>query len=202
MSPRTYLISAAALAAALALAGCSSTTSPASAPPDPSTPTTTAAAPPADGITGYGATVDGWDSAHTEDHEFQAGAVYNSDPGLPQVNGHTGAKYTTVDPQGGRVTSYTVNFLPASLPSAESLITREFPTDTQVLWTQKFESCVQVEYSSPTLHKALGHTQPGDALVEFTDLQDDGADAANPTQFNQASMSDLPGAQPDPSSGC
>jgi hypothetical protein len=158
-------------------------------------------AAPSNGLTGYGAIPAVWNSTHTEDHEFAPSSVFDADPALPNVNGHTGAKYTAVDP-GDRITSYDVNFLPLPLSAAKDLLGHEFPADASVLWTQTANTCVQVEYTSPTLRSALGHNQPGDAFVEFSDVQPDGSSASQPTQFNEAIVMPLPGGQPDPSFSC
>lgn len=163
---------------------------------------TTTNPPPAPHLTGYGATIADWDSAHTPDPDFDAGSTYGADPSLPPVNGHTGAKYTAVQPLGGRVTDYYVNFLPISLAGAEQIISAEFPSDMRILWTSHVDTCVQVEYASTLVHAATGNTQVGDALVEYGDIQPDGSSAPSPTTFNQALISDLPGAQPDPSATC
>jgi hypothetical protein len=154
-----------------------------------------------DGLTGYGATVAEWNSHHTLDDVFAPGSVYDADPSLPQINGHTGAKYVAVQ-AAGRVTSYTINLHSAPLSSVESVVAGEFPSDAHVLWTAKKDTCVQVEYASAMVHAAMGNTQVGDAFVQYDDVQPDGSSALNPTEFNEAIVMDLPGAQPDPNFGC
>ena len=73
---------------------------------------------------------------------------------------------------------------------------------SRILWTQQAGTCVQVEYGSATLHSALGNTEVGDALVEYSDVVPGVAPSDNPTTFNDASVSDMPGAAPDPTAMC
>lgn len=188
-----------------------STTAPASTQPaapttattrPPAPPPSSQAPPPPVALTGYAATLEAWEAAHKADPDFAPGTVYNADPSLPTVNGHTGAKYTTVQPLGGHVTNYTVNIAPASLAGAQAIIAAEFPPDTHILWTNRVGTCVQVEYASATIHTALGNTDVGDALAEYSDVRPDGTSAPGPTSFNQVLISNLPGAQPDPAASC
>jgi hypothetical protein len=164
--------------------------------------TTRPVTPPPVTLTGYGATVANWARTHTADSYFAAGSAYDPDSSLPRTAGRTTDKYVAVQPIGGRITDYTVNLPSASLAGAESAIAGEFPPDAHILWTQHVSGCVQVEYASATIHAAIGNTDVGDALVEFSDVVPGVAPSNQPTTFNDASVSDMPGAAPDPSASC
>lgn len=158
-------------------------------------------APPVDNLTGFGATRDTWDRTHVEDHYFDGGA-YDPDPSLPQTDGRVTDKYVGVNGIAGYIGNYTVNLSSTSLTGAESVIAGEFPPDAHILWTQHISGCVQVEYASAAVHAALGSTDVGDALVEYSDVVAGAAPPASPTTFNDALVSDTSGAQPDPTSNC
>lgn len=165
----------------------------ASGPPGPSTPTGLTTEPPApvDTLTGYGATIATWDGTHTPDTDFDPGTVYDPDPSLPTVYGNEGARYVSVQPVGGRVTNYTENLGALTLANAESVVGREFPADTRVLWSQQLTGCTQVELASPTLHRVLGDTGTGDVQVEYF---------GGPAGY--AMLANVPGAKPDPTAFC
>ena len=156
-------------------------------------------------ITGFGALVDDWNRVHTPDHDFAAGSVYDPDPELPSINGHTGAVYVLVSPSDGRILSYAMN-LPAgtSLRTAIASAGRQFPPDARILWTARRDLCVQAQFASRLLGRALAVPIIGDprglVMVEFEDIDDRGNDVAGPQRFNSASF-DLggtgsPGASP------
>jgi hypothetical protein len=161
-------------------------------------PVTTSRQPaaPADTLTGYGATIAAWNAHHTADTYYDPGSAYDPDLALPRNAGRVWDKYVAVQPLGGRVTDYTVHLVPMSLANAQAILTAEFPADTRVLWTQHLSGCTQVEYTSPTLHTALGNTDTGDALVEYSNTDSSSA------LVTEAMVSDMPGAQPDPSATC
>lgn len=158
-------------------------------------------APPVDNLTGFGATRDTWDRTHAEDHYFDGGA-YDPDPSLPHTGGRVTDKYVGVNGIAGYIGNYTVNLPSASLMGAESVIAHEFPPDVRILWTQHISGCVQVEYASATVHAALGSTDVGDALVEYSDLVPNAPIPTDPTTFNEALVSDTSGAAPDPTANC
>lgn len=183
-------------------APATTTTAPAATTPARTTqrPATTTPRPaaPADTLTGYGATVGRWDATHTPDANYAAGSAYDPDPALPPANGRAADRYVGVQPLGGRVTDYEMNLAPMSLATAETVIAKEFPADTRVMWSQPLPTCTLVEYASPTLHALLGHTDPGDVQVVY-------ASQAKPGQastVDEATFSDLPGAAPDPAASC
>lgn len=154
---------------------------------------------PDDGLTGFDATDQAWDAHHTQHPDYGNGYVYDPDPALPQVNGHTGATYTDVQHVGGRVVGYTVHLQPAPLAAAIDRARHEFPADAQVAWQERLDRCVKVEFHSATLTRAAGASG---ATVVLYDVTDDGSDVSNPTRFNQALVERIDEKTPDPSFGC
>ena len=133
--------------------------------------TSTTSSPPA--VTGYGATTAVWNGTHTPDHEFDPEAVYNPDPSLRSVDGHTGAAYTAVRHESGHVLGYEYHFhsVPISEAKAE-VLSSEFPSDTRVVWfTTKGGTCAFMLIQSDALRRELGSKAIGDtsgeASVEF-----------------------------------
>ena len=175
-----------------------------SAPPSslaPATPPAPVVTTPT--ITSFGATDQEWNATHTEDTEFAPGAVYDADPSLPEVNGHTGAKYTEVLHTAGHVTSYSLNLHDGTkLAQATAATTADFPADTTLLWTANKDTCAQAEFRSATLGAALSDPSTGDptgdVFVEFT--TGDGYDPSNVTQVLVGGLGDYPTAQDAP--GC
>ena len=172
---------AATFAAALLLTGCATTSAKAPTATTPATasastpttaPTGTAATaratsatstshttPSGPALTGFGATAADWETHHQPDSDFDPGSVYNADATLPQINGHTGAKYTTVSVLGGRVLNYQLNFHQGTtITAALTEVAAEFPADATVLWKQQASGCYQVEFQSPSIGKALATT--------------------------------------------
>lgn len=166
---RAWLVIFAA-SSAFVIAACGETASepsatvpPATAPVSTSSPTAAAStdsptvAPSAAGITGYGATVADWNSAHTQAPFCAPGGCYDPDPSLAQVNGHEGVRYFGVSTSNGRVLDYSMAFAhgtPQSIASAT--VMREFPSDVAVLWTTTKATCYQMEVTSATLGGVLG----------------------------------------------
>ena len=158
---------AGAVAAALMLAGCAGagpaagpSASPPSTPPaSPSQAVAEKASGPA--LAGFGATAAQWNHAHRLDTSVPAGNAY-----LPHVDGSDNEDtWQLVTVSGGRVTSYTLNVVPASLKLAEARARQELPADARVLWTRTVGStCAQEQFESATLTAALGD---GQVNVEF-----------------------------------
>jgi hypothetical protein len=181
---------------ALAAAGCSGS-SPATATPAPATSETTAAAPVVppssaapDGLTGFGATIDVWDATRDPDSDFQAGSVYDADPTLPPINGHTGARYVTVSGTETRVTHYQVNFHPqTSIADAlADILQNEFPPDAKFLWKKDrtADGCYDAEVISPTFAKAATAAGIGDGSgMVYVYAQSNGA---NVPYFNASDV--------------
>ena len=121
-------------------------------------PATTARPAP----TGFGATLAQWKAAHQLKMSVPARDAY-----LPRVAGDPDDSDTwqLVTAVGGRVNSYTVNVVPASLRSAEARARQELPADARVLWRHTFGgTCAQEQFESATLAAALGD---GQVNVEF-----------------------------------
>lgn len=187
---------AAALAGSVAACGGSSPTTASAGAASPGT-SSTLAAPPSSaapsaaadgaGLTGLGASTDSWDSTRNPDQDFDAGTAYGADPALPQINGHTGARYVTVSASGGYVVGYQVNY-PAHTAIATVLsdvLHREFPPDAAYLWKRTVAGgCYQAEVKSAKLAKALTGEGLGDGtglvFVEAKSLAGGGVfDASN-----------------------
>lgn len=200
VGPHTSPSSNAAAPSASTSAPAPTTTTPAATTPvrttqRPATATTHPAAP-VDTLTGYGATVARWNATHKVDPSYTAGSAYNPDPSLPPANGRTADTYVAVQPLGGRVTDYTINMAATPLSGAETVVGREFPADTRLLWAQPLTGCTIVEYASPTLRAALGDTDTGDAQVVYA------SQAQSTSTVDEATVSDQPGAAPDPAASC
>jgi hypothetical protein len=143
----------------------------------PSLPTARAARPFTSGhqseLKGFGATTAAWNSAHKAVPGYIPGAVYDTDPSLPKVNGHEGSKYFAVIHENGRVLQYEMAFanLPVSDVQRQILLT-EFPPDARTLWFVVKDSCAQMLVQSATVGKALSGKAIGDTvgttLIEFS----------------------------------
>jgi hypothetical protein len=171
---------------AIALAGCGSSESSSSSTPTAAAsnesattaaseqPTTAGASsePKPGELTGWGATDAAWNSAHMEDSQFSSGSVYNQNPSLQEINGHTGAEYTAVIHQDGHVLNYYYNFQSKSISEAKAeVLSSQFPTETHIVWFTDKGSCADMLVQSDALRKALSGKTIGDnegtALVEF-----------------------------------
>jgi hypothetical protein len=161
-------LTAASALAVLILAGCAGansaaqpSASPPSSPATSPSPAAVAATTSGPTLTGFGATLAQWKTAHTLDLSVSARNAY-----LPRVAGSDGEDtWQVVTVAGGRVISYTLNVLPSSLRSAEARARQELPADAQVLWRHTFgDTCAQEQFRSATLAAALGD---GQVNVEF-----------------------------------
>jgi hypothetical protein len=167
------------------------TASPSSRTTESATPAATATSTPQVRITGFGATDADWNRAHTPDPDFASDSVYDPDPTLPTINGHTGAKYVTVTHQNGRVTVYTLNLHPrTTIDQAKGIALQEFPPDTHILWFTVKDACAEMEVQSAILAAALGAPPLGDpqgqAYVELDSALPDGTATYNATNINEA----------------
>lgn len=135
-------------------------------------------------ITGFGATQDAWNGAHTADT----------------------SRYSSVFATGGRILSYEMH-LPdgQSVDQAKAAALKEFPSDATVLWFTQENQCSQMEVQSNALGTALADPAIGDAsgtaLVEFQSQlsgNDSSYDPANNNDIffsaaSYANASDAPG---------
>jgi hypothetical protein len=168
---------AAAVVMAGMLAACGGTAQP---PPTPR---------PSSTITGFGATVADWNASHIADADFAPGSVYNADPTLPSIDGHTGARYVTVRGSNGRITNYSMNLHAEPIAAARADVIREVPPDATVLWAQARDTCYQEVVTSATLAKALGSVQFGDTnggvFFEFSTSKSGVLSAYDPNRVDQ-----------------
>jgi hypothetical protein len=140
-----------------------------------STATTQAAAqPPNSKAAGYGASEAAWNSTHTPDNSYPSGSAYDSDPSLPEVEGHTGARYTEVSREGGRIVAYKYHFPAAAIAAAKAnVLHTQFPSDAHQVWFAVKPTCALMLVSSDTagrqLHRAgAGGAHAGQPIIEFT----------------------------------
>jgi hypothetical protein len=121
--------------------------------------------------TGLGATAAAWTAAHAPDSDFAAGSAYDKDPSLADVEGHTGARYTGVGREGGRIVEYAYHFPSAPIAVAKRhILTSQFPADTHVVAFGVRPTCAVMLVRSATLQRelsrAVGHPAVG-ASVRF-----------------------------------
>jgi hypothetical protein len=168
--------------------GCGSSTG-----SSPSTQSSTQASSSA--ITGFGATDTAWNEAHTPVPGFTPGAVYDADPSLPKVNGHTGARYTVVEHDNGYVLGYVYHFANAPISAAKADVLRtQLPFDARVVWFARKDTCAQMMVRSAKLAQTLGPMPIGDkagtVLVEFNSGANE--DTYDPRSVNDAYFIALP----------
>jgi hypothetical protein len=198
---RKFVMAAAAFTLVLTVAGCGSTspTTTSAGAASPGTSTTPAPAPGSAapsvvdsgaGLAGFGATFDVWNATRHPDPDFDQYTAYGADPALPQINGHTGARYVTVSGSNGYVTSYQVNY-PAHTAIATVLadiLRKEFPADASYLWKKQVPgSCYQAEVKSAKLAAALTSEGLGDGtgqvFVEAKSLANGGVFDASDVSY-------------------
>jgi hypothetical protein len=140
------------------------------------TATTQTAAPPAStGSSSYGASEAAWDSTHTPDNSYPSGSAYDSDPLLPEVEGHAGARYTEVGREGGRIVAYKYHFPATAIAAARAnVLHTQFPSDAHQVFFREFKpTCAFMLVRSDTvgrhLHAAgVGGAHAGEPKVVFT----------------------------------
>lgn len=159
---------------------------------------------PANNLTGYGATQDQWNRAHTSDTKFAPDSTYNPGYSSAGCSGDGAEYYAMLG-----TTNYSMclnNNL--SQAAAQAIVMREFPSDTTVLWQAKQTSgepdeCYQVEVHSPTLATVLGTS--GDALVEFQTFEphnSSGHIKYNPANVNNVLIAGQDATSPSDAPGC
>jgi hypothetical protein len=154
------------------------------------TPTIAPTAAPAPVLVGFGATDAVWNANHTADSDFAPGAVYNPDPNLPTINGHTGAGYVTVQHTHGQVLGYGMNLLPnTGIEAAKATTMGEFPGDAAILWFMVKDTCAQMEVKSPAVGSALSDPTIGDSLglvfIELDTVHTDGTASYDAQNVNE-----------------
>lgn len=156
------------------------------------------------GVTGFGASDAVWNRTHTPDTTFAAGAVYNADPSLPEVNGHTGAHYTVVQHDSGHVDGYEYHFASASISAVKADVLRtQLPSDVRIVWFARRDTCAQMMVRSPKLAqtlRALLGDKAGSVMIEFSSGAND--DTYNPRSVNDALFILLPLESRSQAPGC
>jgi glucose/arabinose dehydrogenase len=187
-------------AAMIALAGCggssSSTTtkSQATAPPTTSTPTQTSAqapgAPATSNKAGYGSTEAAWNGAHTPDDNFPAGTAYDTDPSLPQVEGHADARYTQVRRESGRIVEYVYHFPDAPLAAAKrGVFSSQLPADANEAGFSPKATCGVMVVASATLSRELNGKVPNPGKVRVVFNSGPEENAYNSRALSAAALS-------------
>ena len=146
-------------------------------------------------ITGFGAADEAWERTHTQVPGFAKGAVYDADPSLPEVNGHTGARYSLVDHESGYVLGYIYRFLNKPISAAKADVLRtQLPSDARVVWFARRGACAQMMVRSAKLAQTLGPMPIGDkdgtVVVEFNSGVNE--DTYDPRSVNEAYFIALP----------
>jgi hypothetical protein len=112
----------------------------------------------------------------------------------------TGAAYSNVTPQGGRVVEYTVNTGTLSIDAAIKRAKQELPADSREIWGAQKGNCYQVELTSSTIGHALAAPATGDPgggiLAMINTLLPDGSAVYRPAGVNEIMLS--PGSYPAP----
>lgn len=130
-------------------------------------------------LTGYGATIAAWNSAHkmVRRHgaqSFVKDACYNCTAHTAGNHGANGAGclYGALSVYGGVVDGYEM-YLPNRTPltTAETVVLRQFPSDRKILWTLGQPHCTTILVTSGKLKTALSSPKIGDSAglvtVEF-----------------------------------
>jgi hypothetical protein len=143
------------------------------------------------GVSGFGASNAVWNRTHTPDTTFAAGAVYNADSSLPEVNGHTGAHYTAVQRDNGHIDGYEYHFADASISAVKGDVLRtQLPSDARIVWFARKDTCAEMLVRSQKLAQALGEMPIGDktgtVLIYFNSGAND--DTYNPRSVNEATF--------------
>jgi hypothetical protein len=110
----------------------------------------------------------------------------------------SGAAYSNVTPQGGRVVEYTVDTATITVDAAIKRVKQELPSDSRQMWSAQKGNCYQVELTSTTIGHALAAGAVGDpsggVLAMINTLLPDGSTAYHPDGVNQIMLS--PGSYP------
>ena len=110
----------------------------------------------------------------------------------------TGAAYSNVTPQGGRVVEYTITTGTIAIDAAIKRVKQELPSDSRQVWSAQKGNCYQVELTSETLGHALAAGSAGDpgggVLAMINTLRPNGSTEYHPDGVNQIMLS--PGNYP------
>ena len=110
----------------------------------------------------------------------------------------SGAAYSNVTPQGGRVVEYTISIGTIAIDAAIRRVKQELPGDSRQVWSAQKGNCYQVEMTSATVGHALGAPAAGDpsggVLAMINTLLPNGSTEYRPDGVNQIMLS--PGSYP------
>lgn len=110
----------------------------------------------------------------------------------------SGAAYTNVTPQGGRVVEYTISIGTNAIDAAIKRVKRELPGDSRQVWSAQKGNCYQVELTSATVGHALAAPAAGDPgggiLAMIDTLLPNGSSVYRPGGVNEIMLS--PGSYP------
>ncbi|HEY2520855.1 MAG TPA: hypothetical protein VGJ19_12125 [Streptosporangiaceae bacterium] len=110
----------------------------------------------------------------------------------------SGAAYSNVTPQGGRVVEYTINTGTITVDNAIKRATQELPADAREIWSAQKGHCYQVELTSRTVGHARATpaaADPGGGILAMINtLLPDGSTAYRPAGVNEIMLS--PGSYP------
>lgn len=105
----------------------------------------------------------------------------------------SGAAYSNVTPQGGRVVEYTISTGTITIDAAIKRAKQELPADSRQVWSAQKGSCYQVELTSSTIGHALAAPGAGDPsggiLAMINTLLPDGSSVYRPDGVNQIMLS-------------
>ena len=110
----------------------------------------------------------------------------------------SGAAYSNVTPQGGRVVEFTITPGTMAIDAAIKRVKQELPGDSRQVWSAQKGNCHQVELTSATVGRALAAGAFGDpsggVLAMINTLRPDGSTEYRPDGVNQIMLS--PGSYP------
>jgi hypothetical protein len=128
---------------------------------------------------GYGASEAAWNSSHTPDNSYPSGSAYDSDPSLPEVEGHASARYTEVAREGGRIVAYKYHFPATAIAAAKANVLRtQFPSDAHQVWFTVMPACAFMLVRSDSIARQLrgagaGGSHAGEPKIEFTSASEE-----------------------------
>ncbi|HEY6498982.1 MAG TPA: hypothetical protein VIZ20_06110 [Streptosporangiaceae bacterium] len=110
----------------------------------------------------------------------------------------SGAAYSNVTPQGGRVVEYTISIGTIAIDAAIKRVKQELPGDSRQVWSARKGNCYQVEMTSATVGHALAapaaDDPSGGILAMINTLLPNGSTVYRPDGVNQIMLS--PGSYP------
>src|ERR1700722_4254716 len=144
--------------------------------------------PPEPSITGFGATDERWNGAHTEDTNYEPEAAYNQNSSLPEGEGQD--EYGDVKHADNRVTGYEYHFEGESASEAKrAILAEQFPHDATIFDDETLPKCELMLIRSPTLARALGERgNPATVPVAQIELETGHDENDEEQPFNPSSV--------------